>query len=238
MNKPKIYGFCQAGCKWETVHKTDFDNSVTYIKQTAIDGVYYLDPIANYKIYSGVQSNAYTCQIKLAFKSNSLDYDYTFNISEFDNFRTYIYFEILSLQATSTFVSVVYEVNGNRYEETIRRTNIDISNATLKISANEVLKYNPDADITVDYNILKLTNISIASNKWTEDTTYIGYGYSYRASISVEGVTSEMVSEVTFGCTEALSGNYAPVCETYDGGIYIYSKVNTAINIPSVLVVK
>lgn len=68
MNKPKIYGFCQAGCKWETVHKTDFDNSVTYIKQTAIDGVYYLDPIANYKIYSGVQSNAYTCQIKLTFK--------------------------------------------------------------------------------------------------------------------------------------------------------------------------
>ena len=57
MIKPKIYGFCQAGCKWETVHKTDFDNSVTYIKQTAIDGVYYLDPIANYKIYSGVQSN-------------------------------------------------------------------------------------------------------------------------------------------------------------------------------------
>jgi hypothetical protein len=238
MNKPKIYGFCQAGCKWETVHKTDFDNSVTYIKQTAIDGVYYLDPIANYKIYSGVQSNAYTCQIKLAFKKNSLDYDYTFNISEFDNYRTYIYFEILSLRATSTLVTVVYEVNGNRYVETISGTNIDISNATLKISANEVLKYNPDADITVDYNILKLTNISIASNKWTEDTTYIGYGYSYRASISVEGVTSEMVSEVTFGCNEALSGNYAPVCETYDGGIYIYSKVNTAINIPSVLVVK
>lgn len=27
MNNPKIYGFCPAGCKWETVHRNEFDAS-------------------------------------------------------------------------------------------------------------------------------------------------------------------------------------------------------------------
>lgn len=30
-NKPKIYGFCKAGCQWETVHKGEFDASATWI---------------------------------------------------------------------------------------------------------------------------------------------------------------------------------------------------------------
>ena len=47
-----------------------------------------------------------------------------------------------------------------------------------------------------------------------------------------------MVAEVIYSVTDAESGNYASVCETYDGGVYIYSKVNTAITIPTILVVK
>lgn len=29
-NKPPIYGFCPAGCKWETVHKSDFEKAANY----------------------------------------------------------------------------------------------------------------------------------------------------------------------------------------------------------------
>ena len=33
----------------------------------------------------------------------------------------------------------------------------------------------------------------------------------------------------------ATSGNYAPICKAGDKGVYIYSKVNTAITLPTVV---
>ena len=88
----------------------------------------------------------------------------------------------------------------------------------------EILKITP----------LKFTNITV--NTWVSDTTYTNY--SYKAAITLTGVTSSMIAEVIFNVTESESGNYAPVCETFDGGVYIYSKVNSAITIPTILVVK
>lgn len=76
-------------------------------------------------------------------------------------------------------------------------------------------------------------NVSVSSTSWAGDTTYPDF--SYRASISITGVTADMVPEVIFAPTEALSGNYAPVAATYTGGVYIYSKVSTAIIIPTII---
>ena len=76
-------------------------------------------------------------------------------------------------------------------------------------------------------------NVSISSTSWVEDTTYSDF--PYRTSISISGVTADMVPEVIFAPTEALSGNYAPVAATYTGGVYIYSKVSTAITIPTII---
>lgn len=50
-NQPKIYGFCPAGCKWETVHKSDFEKSAAYIKQYPNeDGVYILEQGKTYLV--------------------------------------------------------------------------------------------------------------------------------------------------------------------------------------------
>lgn len=76
-------------------------------------------------------------------------------------------------------------------------------------------------------------NVSVSSTSWAEDTTYPDF--SYRTSISISGVTTDMVPEAIFAPTEALSGNYAPVAATYTGGVYIYSKVSTAIIIPTII---
>lgn len=237
-NKPKIYAFCQAGCKWETVHKSDFENSATYVKQVAVDDVYTLPPKKCYKIYSDIVTGSYYSSIRLNYNEDGVDKEFIFdNITEVDYYRDYFYFEILSLVASSSAntITIVYEANGNRYAEVLNVTNPDISNATLKITnANDVFMYNSEANITAEYNIVKLTNVSVSN--WSSDATYTDYGY--RAAIEITGVTSDMIAEITYGMTEALSGNYAPVCETFDGGIYIYAKVNTAITIPSVLVVK
>ena len=81
---------------------------------------------------------------------------------------------------------------------------------------------------------IKLSNTVV--NTWESDTTYADY--PYKATIAATGVKSTMVAEVIYSVADATSGNYAPICETYDGGVYIYSKVNTGITIPTVLVVK
>lgn len=81
---------------------------------------------------------------------------------------------------------------------------------------------------------IKLSNTTVST--WESHTTYADY--PYKATIAATDVTSSMVAEVIYSVADATSGNYAPVCETFDGGVYIYSKVNTTITIPTVLVVK
>ena len=61
-------------------------------------------------------------------------------------------------------------------------------------------------------------------------------GYSYRCAIPITGVTADTIAEVTFSQAQAESGNYSSICTTYDGGLYVYSKVNTQITIPSIIV--
>lgn len=79
-----------------------------------------------------------------------------------------------------------------------------------------------------------LTNVS--ANNWGSDSTYTGYGY--RCQIIIAGVTTDMLAEVIFAPEDSLSGNYAPVCQTYNGGVYIYGKVNTTITIPTIVIMK
>ena len=78
------------------------------------------------------------------------------------------------------------------------------------------------------------TNKSASS--WVADNTYSDF--PYRCAIAITGVTASDVAEVVFAQSEASSGNYASVCETYAGGVYIYSSVNTSITIPTILIHK
>lgn len=80
------------------------------------------------------------------------------------------------------------------------------------------------------------SSVSISASGWSSNTTMSGF--KYRASIAISGCTADHVPVVTFDNTQAVSGNYCPVAETYAGGVYIWSKVNTAITVPSVIVVK
>lgn len=90
--------------------------------------------------------------------------------------------------------------------------------------------------------MLGITNVSNAPSivlKGTQvsDWTSGSYnGYSYRGSIPITGVTDKMIAEVTFSQAQAESGNYSSVCTTYNGGLYIYAKVNTTIEIPSIII--
>lgn len=79
---------------------------------------------------------------------------------------------------------------------------------------------------------------TVQTSAWSADTTYEGYGY--RAGIAMSNVTSDYVPSVTLGITEAESGNFAPVADSYSGGVYIYAKEQPteAVNVLSISCVR
>ena len=76
---------------------------------------------------------------------------------------------------------------------------------------------------------LLFSNVSVAVSTFADDATYADF--PYRASVSLAGVTAGMVPEVVFGVADAMSGIFAPVAESYDGGVYIYSSEVPAASI-------
>ena len=143
------------------------------------------------------------------------------------------------------------EIQNSTGNKAITSSNLPNASQTnkgvVKLSSNFEINANGELDLTlktVDNTTLfgsgnietsiKLSNTTVST--WVSDTTYTDY--PYKATIAATGIASSMVAEVVFDVADAESGNYAPVCETYDGGVYIYSKVNTAITIPTILVVK
>lgn len=89
-------------------------------------------------------------------------------------------------------------------------------------------------------NALVFQNKSVATTAWTSSTTYSAQGYNFRASVACTGVTTSHRPSVTFGCEQAVSGNFAPVAESTVDGVYIYAKEQptAAISIPSIVCVK
>ena len=67
-------------------------------------------------------------------------------------------------------------------------------------------------------------------------TTYTGFGY--QAQINIADLSEFDSVNVVFGLLDAISGNYAPAIEIYSGYILVFSKVNTAITIPTIEITK
>ena len=79
-------------------------------------------------------------------------------------------------------------------------------------------------------------NKTIATSAWASDTTYADY--PYRASVALPPITAVSFVEIVFSPADATSGNFAPVCDTYAGGVYLYAKAvpDAAITIPTIIV--
>ena len=67
------------------------------------------------------------------------------------------------------------------------------------------------------------------------DTAYTDF--PYRAAVACDGVTAKHYAEVSFSPAEAMSGSFAPVAASYDGGVYIYAGEipAAALTIPTIV---
>ena len=102
---------------------------------------------------------------------------------------------------------------------------------------NAVPSYIPDpSDIGAQERFLCGRNQTIATSAWASDTTYADY--PYRASVALPPITALSFVEIVFSPADATSGNFAPVCDTYAGGVYLYAKAvpDAAITIPTIVV--
>ena len=77
-------------------------------------------------------------------------------------------------------------------------------------------------------------NVAVATETFVEDLTYADY--PYKAVITVEGVDSAYIPDVTFDVPEASSGNFAAVSVTDTNAVIIYAKEPpaAAITIPTI----
>ena len=86
-----------------------------------------------------------------------------------------------------------------------------------------------------DVKILAFTDLAVAPEVWQEDETYVDY--PYRAAVTLEGVTEDFAPSVTFAPEDALENIFAPIAETFSGGVYIYANESPAetVNIPAIV---
>ena len=103
----------------------------------------------------------------------------------------------------------------------------------LKAIQNEL--QNLEAGTGVELKKLKFTDVLVPSANFVDDTTYTDF--PLRAEVPLDGVLGTMTPEVILGVADATSGNFAPVSETYTGGIYLYasSVPDSDVTIPTIL---
>lgn len=85
---------------------------------------------------------------------------------------------------------------------------------------------------------LTFTDLAVPVSAW-EDDAYDQYAdFPYQAQVACAGVTADMFAEVVLSPADAMSGNIAPVCQTYEGGVYLYAKAvpSAAVTIPTIIV--
>ncbi len=84
-----------------------------------------------------------------------------------------------------------------------------------------------------DSNLI-FTNVS--ADNWVADTTYSNFGY--KCELTCSGVDSTMTALIIFDPDDNINNDYANISLTGTNTITVYSKVNTTITIPKIIVLK
>jgi hypothetical protein len=154
-NKSPIYGFCDAGCRRETVHKADFDRAATYIEIGLNNGAARVEPFHKYKIKTNIVDGAYACTVKILVNNNddsveiSEPYELDIPITKaFDKYRDHFYIEVLAWDYVSEETyNLIYELNGEQQTFGYTTTEDLTLGGILIANATEVYRYNADAEI-------------------------------------------------------------------------------------------
>ena len=92
-----------------------------------------------------------------------------------------------------------------------------------------------EAGSGVELRKLQFTNTAVSASSFVGDTTY--KDYPFRASVPLDGVIQSMIPEVVLSLADSTSGLFAPIAESYNGGIYLYSTSvpDSNLTIPTII---
>ena len=82
---------------------------------------------------------------------------------------------------------------------------------------------------------LVFTNVVV--DNWESDSTYTNFSYKCEIS-NLTGVTSSMTALVIFNPDDNINNDYANICLTGTDSVTIYSKLNSTITVPKIIVFK
>ena len=92
-----------------------------------------------------------------------------------------------------------------------------------------------EAGTAFELKKLQFSNVSVSAVDFVSDTTY--QDFPYRAGVALSSVIESMIPEIVLSVEDATSGNFAPVAESYNGGVYLYatSAPESDITIPTII---
>lgn len=92
-----------------------------------------------------------------------------------------------------------------------------------------------EAGTAFELKKLQFSNVSVSAVDFVSDTTY--QDFPYRAGVALSGLIESMIPEIVLSVEDATSGNFAPVAESYNGGVYLYatSAPESDITIPTII---
>ena len=92
-----------------------------------------------------------------------------------------------------------------------------------------------EAGTAVELKKLSFSDTIVSASSFSEVGTY--EAYPFRAAVPLSGVVSSMIPEVVFSLEDSISGVFAPISETYNGGLYIYAteQPENSITIPTII---
>lgn len=119
----------------------------------------------------------------------------------------------------------------NAYYGIVRLSNsVTSTSGELAATSNAVKQaYDKGNAAVPKASLLRFTNVTFAASTGVDDTTYDGYTTRY--DIPCTGVTADYSADVRFAPADAVSGDFAPFCDTDDGVVKIYaSRVRAGAN--------
>ena len=157
-----------------------------------------------------------------------------------------------SQKIVSLIVTTCLGMSYNNLISGLQSTNAQGAIDELKFLIDTPLSIEHDDTLNKNINSLFLHATQSQHDRWTNNYTYkiedtsvstwvasTKYtDFAYESKIIIANLTEDDFVNVVFGVNEAVSGNYAAAIEQYAGYILVFSKVNTAITIPTISVTK
>lgn len=122
--------------------------------------------------------------------------------------------------------------------ETAKIKDLNVTAGKLAANAVQTAKIKDEnvtrAKLAPDAKVLAFENVEIQPSAWQADETYAEY--PFRAAVTLSGVTENFVPDIVLSPEDALSNVFAPIADSYSGGVYMYANEAPAstVTVPTV----